>query len=468
MAQTIPTSQRTSRQAARRSATALRAQVAGPVLFPDSDDFGVELSTFSTGLRHRPDLVVGATCRADVLAAASTAAEHGLTLSVLGTGHAPGPAIRGGLTVTTRRMSRVTIDADQRTATVGAGTTWGTVVDAAARQGLAAVCGSAPEVGAVGMSLGGGLGPLGRTFGYSADHVIALELISFDGRRRQVTATHNPDLFWALRGGKPNLGVVTEMTVNLQPVASFYGGQLIFSSPDIAALVRGYQFWLSQDNVPDELTTSIAVLRLPDSPTAPPLLRGRTVAALRVGFVGPESDGPTAIAPLLSTIGCKPAAGTLARFPYRHIGSIHDDPTRPSHHRSAGLLLHAFDTQAADTLLHLAGPHVNTPLSIVELRHLGGAYAPGTNRCGAVSGRDALLNLWVSSRSLPPSAPAEAEAAAQKAVRCVIDGLRPWSNGGAQANFLGTENSAADRELGLSEAQSLRLRSIQRRNGPPA
>ena len=443
---------------ASRLAAQLRIKISGPVFLPEDDDYSVELAAFNSGLHHRPDVVVGATCGADVRAAVGSATAFGLDVSVLGTGHAPYPAVRGGVMITTRRMSRVTVDPAGRTATVAAGTTWGEVVEAAAGHGLAAVCGSAPAVGAIGMTLGGGLGPLGRTFGFSADHVSAMEVVGQDAIARLTTADTDPDRFWALRGSKRPLGIVTEMTIDLQPLTSFYGGRLVFSSSDIPALVGGYQAWLAENVVADELTTSLALLRLPDVPALPPALRGRTVGALRIGYVGDAEAGAAATAPLLTAIGREPVDGALAQMPYDRIGDVHGDPTRPAHHRCAGLLLHSFDEQAAHALLHLAGPTVSVPLAIVEIRHLGGAYARG--EAGAVSGRDAAFNVWVSSAPLASLSPDDEQRTVHGAIRRVIDGLTPWSFGGAQINFTGTDNTDGERAHGFSAAQTARLDDI--------
>ncbi len=441
-----------------RLAAQLRKKILGPVFLPEDDNYSVELAAFNSGLHHQPDVVIGASCGGDVSAAVEFATDNALEVSVLGTGHAPYPPVRGGVMITTRRMSRVTIDPAGRTATVAAGTTWGEVVEAAAGHGLAAVCGSAPAVGAIGMTLGGGLGPLGRTFGFSAEHVGAMQVVGPDGIARLITADTDPSGFWALRGGKRHLGIVTEMTIDLRPLTSFYGGRLLFSSSDIPALLSGYQAWLAQDEVADELTTSLALLRLPDLPALPPALRGRTVGALRIGYVGDAQAGAAATAPLLTAIGREPIDGALSQLPYHRIGDVHGDPTRPAHHRCAGLLLRSFDEEAAHALLHLAGPTVSVPLAIVEIRHLGGAYARGG--AGAVSGRDAAFNVWVSSAPLASLSPDDEQRTVHGAIRKVIDGLTPWSFGGAQINFTGTDNTDSERAHGFSAQQTARLDDI--------
>lgn len=133
------------------------------------------------------------------------------------------------------------------------------MIEAAAPYGLAPLCGSAPSVGAVGYTLGGGLGPIARTYGFAADHVRSLEVVTADGRTRIADAGTEPDLFWALRGGKGDFGVVTAMTIGLVPVASLYGGGIFYAGEDSARVLHSYRAW-SRD-LPESTTTSVALLR---------------------------------------------------------------------------------------------------------------------------------------------------------------------------------------------------------------
>ena len=158
-------------------------------------------------------------------------------------------------------------------------------MDVVTPAGLAPLVGSAPAVGVGGFLLGGGLGPIGRTFGFSTDHLRSFEIVSADGVLRTVSAHENADLFWALRGGKGGFGVVTAATVELLELPAIYGGGEYHRAPDIPALWRAYQRFVA-GGVPESLTTSLAILRLPDIPVLPAPLRGQTVAHLRVGYVG--------------------------------------------------------------------------------------------------------------------------------------------------------------------------------------
>ena len=174
----------------------LADQVTGPVLAPRQEGYDDERAGWQTARQHRPDLLVGAAGPADVQAAVTYASGRGLPVAVQGTGHASAAvAGDGGVLITTARMSAVRVDADAGTAWVAAGTRWDQVIREAAPAGLAPLSGSAPHVGAVSYTLGGGLALLSRSFGYAADHVRGLDVVTADGRLRHVTRDCEPDLF---------------------------------------------------------------------------------------------------------------------------------------------------------------------------------------------------------------------------------------------------------------------------------
>ncbi|MGW0423380.1 FAD-binding oxidoreductase [Streptomyces sp. NPDC003015] len=184
------------------AARKLAGRVRGPLFAEGDDGYDEERVRYQTFQPHRPALVLGATDAEDVRLAVEFAAAHDLPVGVQATGHSPALPAETGVLVSTRRMTDVRIDPKARTATLGAGVSWRQVVEAAAPHGLAPLSGSAPHVGAVAYTLGGGLGLLARKFGYAADHVRRIECVTADGRLREVTADGEGDLFWALRGGR--------------------------------------------------------------------------------------------------------------------------------------------------------------------------------------------------------------------------------------------------------------------------
>ncbi|MFE0177755.1 FAD-binding oxidoreductase [Streptomyces sp. NPDC059002] len=354
------------------------------VFRPGDAGYDEELAGFQTGFATRPAIVFGAGHTDDVVAAVSYAAEHALPIGVQATGHGLPGASEGGVLVSTRRMDSVRIDAAARIVTVGAGARWGQVVEAAAPHGLAPLNGSAPSVGAVSYTLGGGLGILGREFGYAADHVRSLDVVTADGVLRHVTADGDPELFWGLLGGGANLGVVTDLEIGLVPVARLYGGAIAFdgSATDPAELLRGYEAWTR--TLPDELTSSFAVLVYPDMPQLPPHLRGRHLVSVRVAFTGPAAEGERLVAPLRNLAPA--VSDTLREMPYAESHTIHSDPDFPHAYYGDSVLLSGLDVAAAGELLALTGPEAAS-MHIVQINHLGGALAkPADN---AVPHRDA-------------------------------------------------------------------------------
>ena len=185
--------------------TELDASVAGPVLEPGDPGYAEEVASFSLTFSAAPAVVVGATSAHDVAAAVRHAARTGRRVAVQGTGHGLQSDLAGTVLVSTRRMDGVTIDPESAIARVQAGARWRQVIDAAAPYGLAPLNGSSSQVGVVGYTLGGGLGPMARRFGFAADHVRRFTIVTADGEIRDVTAASDPDLFWAVRGGKCEL-----------------------------------------------------------------------------------------------------------------------------------------------------------------------------------------------------------------------------------------------------------------------
>ncbi len=228
-------------------------------------------SGFNVALDHDPDVVVDAAGPDDVVAAVELAARDGLPVAVMNTGHGPSVPIDRGVLIRTGRMSGVAVDPVERTARVGGGASWHEVIEATAPHGLAPLNGSSPHVGAVGYTLGGGVGLLARRFGFAADHVRSLDVVTADGRLRHVTPESDADLFWALRGAGANLGVVTAMEIDLFPVTTLLGGELCFAAEACEELLQTYAGWAAA--VPETMASSVLLLRYPDVPALPPELK---------------------------------------------------------------------------------------------------------------------------------------------------------------------------------------------------
>jgi hypothetical protein len=351
-------------------AAGLAAQVGGPVLLPGEDGYADECALYNLNLVLEPALVVGVTSVADVQAAVGFAAQRGLPVAVKTTGHQTARPGHGAVLISTQRMSGVRIDAKQRTAEIECGVRWGQVISEAARFGLAPMNGSTPTVGAIGYSLGGGHSVAwSRSKGYAADHILSLDVVTADGQWRHVTANNDPELFWALRGGKGNFGVVTAMVCELFPQTRFYGGGVWFAIEDVPQVVPAWRQWVP--GLPVEATSSIAVQRLPSLPDLPKPLQGASVLHMRFTHLGSAAEGAALFAPMRAI--APTVLDAVGEMPYTSIGMVHMDPSDPMPYWDRTMMLRELPSEALDSFVALTGADSDCPLTGVEIRRLGGA-----------------------------------------------------------------------------------------------
>lgn len=389
--------------------------------------YDAERSGFQLLAAHEPDLIVPAAGPDDVRQAVARAAAADLPVAVQATGHGLPVAATGGLLITTGRMNGVRVDPATATAHVEAGATWARVIEEAARHGLAPLSGSAPHVGAVSYTLGGGIGLMARRHGYAADQVRALDVVTADAERRHVTP--GGDLFWGLVGGRGNFGVVTAMEIGLVPVSTLYGGALFYDTAHLADVLRTWSAWT--ESLPDEMTSSIAIIPFPDVPEAPPPFRGRRVAHVRIAYTGDAEAGEELLRPLRAV--APRLTDTVGELPYTASDTIHNDPKG-----GTGYF-------ATHTLLRERPPSLDALLDahdrVVEVRHLGGALAKPQGHPNAVGNRDAAYFVSVLS---PGLAPGTDTAALRPAHDRVARALEPWATGGRVLNFLYGGNATPD------------------------
>ncbi len=220
-------------------AAPLVATVAGSVLLPGDAGYDDERAVWNLNHELRPAVIVVPESAADVQAAVTFAARQHRPVLVKTTGHQIVGQADGAVVIATHRMNDITIDTIERSARVGAGVLWSDVIAKTTKAGLAPLNGSNPSVGVSGYTLGGGLSPtLSRSHGYAADHVRSLDVVTADGELRHVDAESEPDLFWALRGGKGNFAVVTALEFDLFPVSRLYGGAIYFPGERTADVLR--------------------------------------------------------------------------------------------------------------------------------------------------------------------------------------------------------------------------------------
>lgn len=407
----------------------LASLVTGPVLTPGEEGFDDEVAPHNRAVVNSPDVVVGATSTQDVVTAVRWAAEHQVPLAVLATGHGATTPVTSGVLVTTRRLGGVEVDPDARVATIGAGASWTDVVPVADAHGLTPVAGSSTHVGVVGYLLGGGIGPFARSHGSSSDRLRSLTVVTGTGEVVEASADEHPDLFWALRGGKVGLGVVTQVRLELVAIPELYAGALFFDAEHIETALRGWIAWTATAD--PQTTTSAAIISFPDLEVVPPFLRGRTALALRVARPGDEPAGEAATAPLralaptfLDTVGVLPVARAV---------EIHNDPVQPGPGWVRGFMLSHADDDLATAWLGVVGPGTGHPFVASELRHVAGATGVDVPGGSAVSGRSAAFVAGVVGND-----PTQFATTLPAWAGRLGEALAPWTATELNPNFAGT------------------------------
>jgi FAD/FMN-containing dehydrogenase len=435
----------------------LRTRITGPVLGRGDPGFEEEVAAWSLNYTHTPDAAVGVTSSHDVAEAVAFARDHGLPVHIQSTGHGSHEAVTEGILILTRRLDQLSIDPATRLATIGAGLQWGAVVAAAAPFGLAPITGSSPTVGAVGYLLGGGVGPLARSHGFSSDYVRDFEVVTADGEIVHANASEHPDLFWALRGGKGGLGVVTQVTVELVELARLYGGALVYDAPNIEAALRT---WIDYTATADaDVTTSVAIIRAPDLPFVPEPLRGRTVLSVRFAYPGSVADGERLAAPLREAAPVY--LDMLGDLPAANIASIHNDPTAPSASIAHGGMITHVDKQLATVILDHAGVAAAPPYAVVELRHLGSRTTTDVPGGSAVGGRPSEFTVNILGIPNPgASAPVISEA-----IGSLVTAVTPWLASETTVNFVSNVETAVQAPS-WSPEQRERLIAVRGRYDP--
>jgi hypothetical protein len=365
----------------------LASALPGKVVIPEDARFNEARRAWNLAIDQRPAAVVFPESPQDVAAAVLVAHEFGLRVAVQGTGHSAGPlgSLEDTILLKTERMREVSVDPARRSARVQAGAVWLQVVQAAAQHGLAALAGSSPDVGVIGYTLGGGLSFLGRKYGLAANHVRAIELVTADGRLVHADREHEPDLFWALRGGGGSFGIVTAIEFELLPITQAYAGVLwypIERGPEVLHAWRE----LTRHDLPDELTTVGRFLNLPPAPEIPEPVRGKSFAIIEAYHLGDPAHADDLLAPLRA-LG--PLNDTITTVPMPALTHLHMDPEQPVPAAGDGLMVDHLPASALDAFVEVAGAHAQFPLVSIELRHLGGELRRTRPEHGALASVDA-------------------------------------------------------------------------------
>lgn len=438
------------------SLSQLRRQVSGQVLTPDDADYGQAIAAWNLAAVHTPTVVVVAENASDVAAAVGAAAQAGLGIGIQATGHGSVLPIDGML-IATGRMDSVSIDPVARTATVGAGAIAGPVLAAAQEHGLAPLIGSSITVGAVGLTLGGGVGWLSRKYGPACDAVRSFEVVTPDGAAVHASATENEELFRALRGGGGGvLGVVTAMQIDLFPVTTVYGGSLLYPASAAAEVAEHYARWVGQ--APDDLTSSLVFMNFPPLPQVPDPLRGQSFTIVRGCWSGDMADGRRFVDTFRNAM--PPAMDVWAEMPFAASATIGNDPVDPMSVAGCSSWLTDLDGDVAAALAANTFPSGGPPPVVFsEVRHLGGAMSRA-NDDSVMGNRDRQF-LFQSSGLNP-----ETRVAMTPAHVRLIEALGQYRSGRTSLNFLAGEERRSSTRSSTDPARQDSLASLQARLDP--
>ena len=426
----------------------------GALLRPEDDAFAAAASVHNLAFQGAPLAIVQAADAGDVATAIGFACRNDIEIAVRSGGHSlAGHSTGDGvLVIDLRGMRGLHVDLAAGTAWVGAGMTAGEVTGALAAHGMAIPFGDTGSVGIAGLTLGGGIGWLARKHGLAIDALQAVEIVTADGEVRTVSATEEPDLFWALRGGGGNFGVVTRFQYRLVPVGEVLGGALFL--PATRDVLRSLVPIAA--NAPEELTTISMLMPIPPVPFVPEEHHGTTALVVMFVYAGDPVEGRAAIAPFLAV--AEPYGIAAMPMPYPGIYEFTKDAGEPGPSTTRSVFRDVLDDAAVDAILD-AMAHA-PEMSMVQLRVFGGAMARVPVDATAFAHRRATVQVTIMNPFVDPERVDEAVAWN----RSLFAALAPTSSG-VYANFLEDEGDARIRDA-YPEPTYRRLAQVKRRYDP--
>ncbi|CAN5705852.1 FAD-binding oxidoreductase [soil metagenome] len=413
----------------------LQESMTGSILLPDHPDFEAAWQPWSIGAIHQPFLIAVTETASDIMVAVRFARDFDLPVGVQATGHGAQVPVTGGILINTSRMIGVVVDADAQTARVEAGAKWAHVLPDAQKFGLAPLSGSTTDVGVVGYSLGGGLGWMARKYGFAADHILAMDVVTANGELIRVSADSFPDLFWAMRGGSGNFGIVTAMEFRLFPVETFFGGSIFYPLSEGRAIFAAYDKWI--ETLPEDVTASIAIFRFPPLPFLPEPLQGQDV--VKISAVAICDEGEELVAPMRSIM--TPLMDGFARMPFSMIDMVSGDPTDPMPIMATSMTFDEITPECLDEIMRLTGPGAQTTILAMELRFIRGAAEFAGNRANAANRVGGSFLLFAAGIPFNP----EMGIAIQASLAEFKAAMAPFSTGKTFLNFLEGSKSGPER-----------------------
>jgi len=439
----------------------LRTAFRGPVLLPTDQGYDAARAIWNGAIERRPACIARCTGVADVVAAVRFARERGLLVAVRSGGHGVGghALCDDGLVIDLTPMKGIRVDPVARTARAEAGVLWGELDRETQVYGLATVGGIVTHTGIAGLSLGGGIGWLMRKHGATVDNLLSVDLVTADGDVLTASEDENPDLFWGVRGGGGNFGIVTSFEYRLHPVGPVVlAGPVYHPLEDARAVLRFYREFIAA--APDELTTIFNLRVAPPLPFLPEEVHGKPIVMVGACYAGPVEDGIEVVRPL-KEFG-SPIVDLLEPKPYTALQSMFDlSVPHGWHYYWKSVELPPLDDSSIDTLVEHAST-LTSPKSYCIVFHLGGALGRVGEDETAFSQRDAAHNVNICAVWTEDDPEGERHV---DWARDFFSAMRPHAGDRVFLNFLGDEGASRVRQA-YGERKYERLAALKRAYDP--
>jgi FAD/FMN-containing dehydrogenase len=439
----------------------LEGRIRGRVILPDDAAYEGARRVWNGMIDKRPAVIIRCAGVADVIEAVTFARSHDLLVAVRGGGHnVTGAAVcDGGMVIDLSPMKGVRVDPVARTVRAQGGVLWGELDRETQVFGLATTGGLISTTGVAGLTLGGGIGWLARKHGLSCDNLLSADVVTADGRLLVASARQNPDLFWAVRGGGGNFGVVTSFEYQLHPVGPIVvGGMALYPIERATEVLRFYREYIAKAS--DALSVFPAFGTVPPLPAVPAELHGTQTITLVACYAGDSREAERALQPLRSF--ATPTADLIGPIPYSALQSLFDDasPSGALSYWKSDILGELSDGCIDILVSHMAALSQLSPLTIAHIYPLRGAIGRVGAKRTAFGQRDARFSTILAATWFDP-AQSEAHIAW---VRNLWQAMRPYAPGGVQPNFLGEEGDERVRAAYGENYQ--RLVALKRRYDP--
>jgi FAD/FMN-containing dehydrogenase len=436
----------------------LRPHFHGTLLRPGDGGYDQARALWNGMIDHRPALIARCTGAADVIAAVNFGRAHELTISVKGGGHnVAGQAVAdGGLVIDLSAMRAVLVDPEAQTVRVQGGATFADLDHECQAFGLATTGGHVSHTGIGGLTTGGGVGWLARKYGLSSDNLLSADVVTADGRLVTASESQNQDLFWGIRGGGGNFGVVTSFTYRLYPLGTMIVGGLALwpleRGRDVLTFFRDFV-----DHIPDELSIVCVFITAPPLPFIPPELQGQKVAGVALCYAGDLEAGMRAVQPIKDLA---PAVDVIGPMPYLAQQTLIDAANA---HGMRYYLKNQYMDELSDAAINVmldSAATLTSPFTQITFQHYQGAVSRLPTDATAYSHRDAKFIFFTVAEWTDP-----AEDATHIAwTRNFAEGMRPFSRG-AYINFLGADEDDRLRSAYSPETYS-RLAALKAKYDP--